>query len=327
MTPYQLGVALRREILAQHQRMGLVDTRRLSGLIGDLCAADQNDLIPALRHLLMSASFQSALDQPQPLSESTVLGRLLVELRQVFSASICSRMEDLLHGLLGFPANVTHAEPRNGTSAGFDQVPYVVPPSIATTSVATPILSALLALVAGMLLMGLAGVTFWVLHQRQSVVSSPEHLTPAVGHNITPVARDEASLVTPLISNQTSSLLSAKESKSPSSSSTSIDLAVNSIQVLYQTLSSKDFERSRNFYGAGAADQFDAAFFSQFERVTVSDLRITSEVGSTLNLEGVISFIYPDDTLQKETRSFSVDTSVSPAQITSSEFGKVVKPR
>jgi hypothetical protein len=327
MTPYQLGVALRREILAQHQRLGLVDTRRLSGLIGDLCAEDQNDLIPALRHLLMSVAFHSAVDQLQPLSDSTVVERLLVELSQVFSTSICSRMEDLLHGLLNVPVNFTHAEPRNCTSAGFDQAHYVARPSTATTSVATPILSALLALVAGMLLMGLAGVTFWVLHQRQSVVSSPEHLTPAVGHNLNPVARDETSLATPPISNQTSSSSRARESKSPSSISTSIDLAVNSIQVLYQTLSSKDFERSRNFYGAGAADQFDAAFFSQFDRVTVSDLRLTSEVGTTLNLEGVISFIYPDGSLQKETRSFSVDTSTSPAQITSSEFGKVVKPR
>ena len=46
--------------------------------------------------------------------------------------------------------------------------------------------------------------------------------------------------------------------------------------------------------------EFDPAFFDQFARVTVQDLRLTSQSGSTVNLEGVVSFVYPDGTIQTE---------------------------
>jgi hypothetical protein len=105
------------------------------------------------------------------------------------------------------------------------------------------------------------------------------------------------------------------------------DRALRSIQDLYALLSAKDFEKSSLLYGGGAADQFSPVFFSQFKRVTVQKLSVTSKAGSFLNLEGEVTFVWPDGSIQSETRSFSVDTSSEPPLITASEFGRVITPR
>ena len=99
------------------------------------------------------------------------------------------------------------------------------------------------------------------------------------------------------------------------------DQALASLQGLYAALSSKNFSEARQYFGGAAADQFDPAFFEQFKRVSVADLRETSRVGSNLNFQGTVTFVYPDGSIQIENRSFSVDTSSSPALITGSEFG------
>jgi serine/threonine-protein kinase len=110
-------------------------------------------------------------------------------------------------------------------------------------------------------------------------------------------------------------------------SAAQVDRAVASIQQLYQALSAKDFNQAQALFGSAAADQFDPEFFRQFERVTVQDLRSTTQVGSSVNLEGTVSFLWPDGSIQSESRSFSVDTASDPPRITASEFGRVLKPR
>ena len=75
------------------------------------------------------------------------------------------------------------------------------------------------------------------------------------------------------------------------------------------------------------ADQFDSTFFNQFERVTVADLHETCSTGSMINFEGVMTFMYRNDNVQTETRAFTIDTSTTPALITSSEFGRVLRSR
>jgi hypothetical protein len=104
-------------------------------------------------------------------------------------------------------------------------------------------------------------------------------------------------------------------------------LASRSIQELYAALSAKDFEKANLHYGSEAADQFTPGFFMRFQRVTVHNLRVISGTSSTVNLEGEVTFVWPDESLQSETRSFRVDTSRNPAQITASEFGRVISPR
>jgi hypothetical protein len=102
---------------------------------------------------------------------------------------------------------------------------------------------------------------------------------------------------------------------------------VGSIQELYAALSAKDFDRARGLYSEAAADQFDPGFFRQFERVSVQELESTGQVGSSLNLQGVVTFVWPDGSLQTETRTFQVDTSSDPPRISASEFGRVIRPR
>ena len=52
-----------------------------------------------------------------------------------------------------------------------------------------------------------------------------------------------------------------------------LDSAIATVQQLYSDLSNGNGEAARQLLGGGAADQFDLAFFSQFQRVGVSDLR------------------------------------------------------
>ena len=102
---------------------------------------------------------------------------------------------------------------------------------------------------------------------------------------------------------------------------------MESIRSVYESLSRKDFEQARQWFAGAAADQFDAAFFEQFQQVTVSDLQTTGSNGSSLTLDGVVTFVYPDGTSQSETRSFTVDTATSPALITNSAFVRVLQSR
>lgn len=77
-----------------------------------------------------------------------------------------------------------------------------------------------------------------------------------------------------------------------------------------------------------AATLYDPDFFSQFERVTVSDLYASSTSSSYVNLNGVMTFIYPDGSTQRETRTFTVYVSPqSQPVVTTTEFISVIKPR
>lgn len=62
-------------------------------------------LLPPLRHLLLSPAFLSELGRTPPLSEPRSRLRFLQELREVFATPLCERMEAVVEGLLGLPAN------------------------------------------------------------------------------------------------------------------------------------------------------------------------------------------------------------------------------
>ena len=106
-----------------------------------------------------------------------------------------------------------------------------------------------------------------------------------------------------------------------------LDSAIATVQQLYSDLSNGNGEAARQLLGGGAADQFDLAFFSQFQRVGVSDLREIGRSGALVSLQGVVTFMYPDGSSQSESRSFVVDTATQPALITASGFNQVLKAR
>lgn len=187
-------------------------------------------------------------------------------------------------------------------------------------------LPTLLAFLSGVLLMALAGVgvLFWQRHNAGLPAAAPAASpTPA-----SPVMPPVASAVPPPTPTP-----APTEPLPPPATATSdpavaaVDRAVGSIQELYAALSAKDFDRARGLYSEAAADQFDPGFFRQFERVSVQELESTGQVGSSLNLQGVVTFVWPDGSLQTETRTFQVDTGSDPPRISASEFGRVIRPR
>lgn len=327
MYAHQIGTRLREQILRDHRSGRPVDPRRLQALIADLCGAEEQELMAPLRHLVLSSTFATAAGMDPPLTDGRHLHILSSELVEVFAPKLCTRMQPVLQGLMGMAATATstqgyaiQSERSKGPAASGLPTGAVASPAVRVVGKAPT--NAVLAFLSGVLLMTLAGVVLLVW-QRQSTFApgSPDTSTstPARAPGISSDPADSRAMP------------GQPEPRSASSGEfstvTVTDRALRSIQELYNSLSAKDFEKSRLLYGVGAADQFSPGFFSQFKRVTAQNLRVTSKAGSSLNLEGEITFVWPDGSLQSETRSFSVDTSSEPPLITASEFGRVITPR
>lgn len=105
-----------------------------------------------------------------------------------------------------------------------------------------------------------------------------------------------------------------------------VDSAVAIVQDLYFLLTDKQYDRARQLLRPEISRLISNSFFDQFDRITVQDIKTTGITSSTVNLEGVVVFVWPDGSLQKESRSFTVKT-VPKALITGSEFGKIIQSR
>lgn len=130
------------------------------------------------------------------------------------------------------------------------------------------------------------------------------------------------------------SLEDEQEREKPLTSNETIDngviyeeQAISLIENLYYLLSEKQFNEANSLYSPQLADSFSSGFFSQFERVTVEDLQITSRTDSTINFRAQNTYIYPDGSTQREVRSYTVRNLDGELKITSSEFISVTKPR
>ena len=304
MNDYQLGANLRRQILADLQRGQFSDGRRLQALVGDFCDESQSNLLPALKYLVLTPAFSHAVGQTPALEADARLQlRLNQELQELFAPAICQRMAAVVSGLLNLGEGSTATA--------------TVSAALAPSAGSSRGLVAVLSFIAGVLLVGVVGGLMWLLllSRQQQALAPPTGGTPL---QEAPALREqprESALPPP-----------APDLEQPLDPA-AVDLAITTVQQLYSALSSRNSEAARQLFGAAAADQFDPSFFEQFERVSVADLRETKRTGSTVNLKGVVTFLYPDGSSQSETRNFSVDTGASPAVITASAFGQVVKPR
>lgn len=314
MNDHQLGSQLRRQILTDQERGQLVDGRRLQALVGDLCGDSQLALLPALKYLVMSAAFNNAASQQPPLpSDARLRLRLQQELDQVFTPAICQRMGSVLRGLLDLPdAADTGTSSSPSPTAQATEMPAPMPASPPPPRQSSRSVVALLGFMAGVMVVGvLAGLAWLMQHNRlpEPAPSLPEAVKPQ-----TPSPEPEPA-PTP------------EPPPAPELQQVDPQAAITSVQQLYADISAGQFDNARHLFSPAAADQFDPNFFSQFQQVSVSDLRETGSNGTTVNLSGVITFVYPDGTSQRESRSFSVDTSSQPALITGSSFGAVLKAR
>jgi hypothetical protein len=363
MNDFQLGTNLRRQILADLQRGQASDGRRLQALVGDFCGEAQSNLLPALKYLVLTPAFNNAVGQSPPLvADPRLQLRLNQELEQVFAPAICARMNAVVSGLLNLsegtittgpvPTGTVPTAPAptvttasSTTAGGTTPSPtsaaptsaFAAPPPPPSTISAIPAIAepaaigssrssgrgvvALLSFIAGVLLVGVGGVLVWLLllSRQQQTLIPPTEVTPI---QESPAERQQPSesLIPPAAPDLGQPVEQPDEQAQR-------DQAVATVEQLYTALSSRNIEEARQLFGGTAADQFEPSFFEQFQEVRVAELRETSRTGTTVNLMGVVTFLYPDGSSQSETRSFSVDTASVPAVITASAFGQVVKPR
>ena len=320
MNDHELGGRLRRQILSDLERGLPSDGRRLQALVGDLCGQEQLPLLPALKYLVMTPGFNHAVAQHPPLPADPRLQlRLQQELNEVFAAAISGRMEAVLRGLMGLAAASSegiapeappeHQPDLDAEAEGETFELNAIPPSGGSRG-----LVAVLSFIAGVLVVGVGGGLAWLLLQ-----SSPAR-NPDVGDlSGIPARQDPA----PSAAEPPPALdLEAIRREAASTAQ-----AVASVEQLYNDLSLGNIQAARQRFGGEAADQFDPAFFSQFQRVSVDNLRKLSRDGSLITLEGLVTFVYPDGTSQSESRSFTVETATDPALITASNFGQITRRR
>ena len=93
------------------------------------------------------------------------------------------------------------------------------------------------------------------------------------------------------------------------------------IQEWVEAMSNNDTQRASKYMTGAAERMYDPAFFKQFERVNVSNLTVDSVSGSFINLSGIMTFVYPDGSVQKETRDFTIFSKDGSTVVTNTEFG------
>jgi hypothetical protein len=274
-------------------------------------------------------------------------------------------MEAVVEGLLGLPASgrtdgsaTTDPTPATPIVA----IPLPPPPpgdgAGAAALKAWPI--AVAGFLGGALLLALAGVLFWLAERNSPALQGAIPSLPSRGAGVAiGLGRDEASepaaspeivglsgaaggLTSPVaVGSDPAASASARSGPVetppapvlPEGPGTQQEAegqaasAVRTVESLYQALSRQDFSAARALFRGEAADQFNPAFFRQFTRVEVADLQPTARSAGSLTLDGVVSFFYPDGSLQKEARTFTLDTNSDPPRVVASAFGRVVRPR
>jgi hypothetical protein len=319
LNDYELGATLRRQILSDLERGLSWDGRRLQALVGDLCGNSQLPLLPALRYVVMTPAFSSAAGQQPPLAaDSRLQLRLQQELAQVFAVPICERMEAVLRGLLALdPTSQDATAMPEGEEEVINQPP--IPPSSGGRG-----LVAVLSFIAGVLVVGVGGGLTWLLLQ-----TNPPGSTPTGA----PISGKPPELNTPSeadsdpAADAITEVPPAPDLDQTAAAAAQLAAARSTVEQLYNDLSVGNIAAARERFSGTAADQFDPAFFRQFQRVSAENLREISRDGDQITLEGTVTFVYPDGTTQRESRRFNVNTANTPAQIINSSFGNVLQGR
>ena len=316
MNDYQLGVKLRRQILADFERGVVSDSRRTQALLSDFCGDSQILLLPALKHLVQTAAFQEAVSTSPPLQGETQLNlRLQQELDALFAPALCLRMAEVLRGLLGMALErqggpIPMAAPQEAVSDNDE--PEAELEAMAPASSSNSGVVALLSFIAGVLVVGVVDALTWLVLFNRGVFRQ-DNSVPALLSQPEPKKPTEPEL--PAAEPAVDTNLASRNQ------------AIDTVRQLYDDISVGNTAAAQQLFSPKAADQFDPAFFRQFQRVAVDNLQEVNRDGSLVTLQGVVTFVYPDGSSQAESRSFMVDTSSLPALITSSSFGQVLSPR
>lgn len=165
-----------------------------------------------------------------------------------------------------------------------------------------------------------------IITQKEQVISTPSTILVPKNQDSTDILQTSSE---PINSKSEMNSLDNKFSKSTEDSLLKINQsdAINTIESLYIYLSDKDFYNATLLYSPYLQKQFNPNFFTQFIRVTVEDLQITSQTDNSINLVGINTYVYPNGSTQREKRSYTVRLLDGEFKITSSEFIKVIKLR
>jgi hypothetical protein len=324
MTPHELGQQLRLHLMRERRAGTEPDLRRLHAVIGDLCTGDLEAFKVPLGHLLGSMPLQSALRHEPTLTGPANLHRFERELEPMVAVSLRARLRPVLEGLLDLPGTAQRAaEPFSATTEPSTPAPLaagsvaVPPPSPSRRGNGSLWLVALMSLLSGMMIVGILLLWLW---------RKPPQPTPGPTAEAPPAAKpDPATGPTEELrrrSPEPPALVERTEDREGS-----LERARSAVEQLYGSLSAKDFQQASTMHSPGVADQFLPDFFRQFEDVTVQDLRPLSQKADRVRLEGVVTYRYPDGSVQIETRTYTVKTDRDSGLITGSEFGRVLRLR
>ena len=106
-----------------------------------------------------------------------------------------------------------------------------------------------------------------------------------------------------------------------------VEAAQDIISDFYQHISYKNWSAAQSLFEGPLAQRFQPAFYEQFRRVTVDDYRVIHRSPHTVDLTIQNTYVYWDDSTQKEERSYKVQIIKERAHITGSAFVRVIKAR
>jgi len=296
----------------RHQSENKFNLQALQGVIADL-TSDKHDLQASLRDLVSRESFKSLL--PYALSGYGTVKRdaVIQEISRVYHPEIIIEIEEVLNGFLakngGSASSVSrHSLPGHNSqsSAGIHE-DSVDTSAAANTSnystIHTQTLSAssLSRFTVTALLGAILLLLFFVMHKQQAVIA-----TNAI---------------------QSEDFRKQDPSRFNALADAKVDAAIYAVQEWVNAMSNMDDQRASRYMTGEAEEMYDPLFFKQFERVNVSKLAVDSISGSFVNLNGVMTFVYPDGSVQKETRTFTVYTKDGSAIVSNTEFGRVIQWR
>ncbi|MBE9060162.1 serine/threonine-protein kinase [cf. Phormidesmis sp. LEGE 11477] len=103
--------------------------------------------------------------------------------------------------------------------------------------------------------------------------------------------------------------------------------AIALVETLYSDISSQSWNNAVAVFSEDLAPSFSREFFERFERVTVENLVVVDQTEEALTLTGHNTYVYPNGEIQREERTFILETIDGQPRIVDSRFVRVIKAR
>ncbi|MGF1515642.1 MAG: protein kinase [Elainellaceae cyanobacterium] len=105
------------------------------------------------------------------------------------------------------------------------------------------------------------------------------------------------------------------------------DLALATITEFYSQVSAQSWDGARALTAGALAEEFDPAFFEQFQEVSVENLRVVEQTGRIVLLSGQNTYFYSDGSSQREARMFTIQLVDGQPRVIGSDFVRIIRQR